>query len=136
MFAAADCKGGFVKIDLAAKKAEVLYDTSGLIGNGGVIQGDGDVFYALVAKGKEESAPKVITRIALGEKGVSDIFTFSGKSGCCSLTYDESTKTLYSGDASTTDPNAGRLLAFPEGAAAPTEAALPGNPYGGFLVPK
>lgn len=130
------CKSGFVKIDLAAKKAEVLYDTSTLIGNGGVAKGDGDVFYALVAKGREKTAAKVIARIDLNGKTVTDFYTFKGERGCCSLTYDSSAKTLYSGDVAAYDPNAGVLLAFPDGQTTPTEAALPGNPYGGLLVPK
>lgn len=136
MYAAAGCKAGFVTIDLAAKTAAVTYDTSDLIGNGGIAQGEGDVFYALVAKGKKATDAKVISRIDLKTDTAADFFTFKGTRGCCSLTFDDSTKTLYSGDVSGADPNAGVLLAFPDDASVPTEATLPGNPYGGLLVPK
>lgn len=135
-FDGADCKSGFVRLDLEKNTAELILDTKGHIGNGGVAQGLGDVFYALMAKGTEQESQKVIAKVDFISKTISDFYTFKNTRGCCSLTYDRSASTLYTGDVDAKDPNAGLLLAFPDGQATPTEVSLPGLPYGGLLVPK
>lgn len=132
-------QSGIDRIDLTTQKVDFVVDLSASAhrGNGSVIWGGGDVYYAEAAVASSDGAIEeaYVLKIDAQSQTVDKVHTFpAGSSGCCGLFADSTSGRFYVGD--TTTDGRGQLSIYPQPGATPTIVALSGAPYQGALVPK
>jgi hypothetical protein len=127
------CHQGVELFDAKKRTSKVVYDAddAGFFGNGAVADAGGGAFFLQAVKGDA----KLVIKVDTTGKSFSEVHTYPAESnGCCSLTYDQSSDSLYVGDRHA--DGTGEYQIYRGASPTPTLVELPGIPYQGVLVPK
>lgn len=130
------CRAVAEALDPEALTVTEVFDFTslGFTGNGPVVDAGNGRFYANLVK--TETSSYVVAKIDPTANSIDTVHTFpAGSYGCCATYFDQSSETLYVGDAPA-EGDEGLFSIYRSGATTPTEVKVKGLPYSGVFLSK
>lgn len=130
------CSAVVEELDLEAKSVAEIFDFTdlGFSGNGPVVDAGGGLFYANLIE--TATSTPVVVKVDPKAKTLDTVHTFpDGSFGCCATYFDESSGTLYVGDAPS-EGDQGTFSVYRAGAKTATEVKVDGLPYSAVFLGK